>query len=220
MNKNLQAIIFDLDGVIVDSFELYYITNKKVAEKLSLPFTREDNEIFRGIGRSEIVKALIHRSGKSLTEKELKELADSKNKHYQQLIHSLDENAILPGMNELISTLVKNNIKLGLASSSTNSKTVLAKIGLLHYFDVIVDPSILLKGKPDPEIFIRAADGLGVPHKNCAAIEDGEAGLKAIKSTKMFSVGIGKAVEKERPDWHVMSTGEISYHELLKRFYG
>lgn len=218
MSKKLQAVIFDMDGVIVDTFELYYIVNKEVANKLGLAFTKEDNEKFRGISRRVIIEYLVKKSGKKFTEKEIKELGDQKNMHYKKLLHQLNDTAILPGMKEFISTLKKNNIKIAIASSSTNAITVLKKTGIYDYFDYIVDPSTLSKGKPDPEIFIKAADQLGVPHLNCAAIEDGEAGMRGLKLTNMFTLGIGKAVEKEKAHWHVNCTEEITYNELLKRF--
>lgn len=220
MQKELQAIIFDLDGVIVDTFELYYITNKRIAELLSLPFTREDNGRFRGIGRKEIIEELVLSSGKPMTKQEKEKLAESKNDHYKQLINSLDESFILPGMKNLILDVKKHGIKIGIASSSTNGKTVLKKVGLYHYTDYIVDPTKLLKGKPDPEIFIKAADSLSIQHENCVAIEDGEAGLQAIKHTKMFSVGIGESEYMKSADWHVKSTKEITFEELLIRFKG
>ncbi|WP_251025899.1 beta-phosphoglucomutase [Bacillus sp. ISL-47] len=216
----LQAVIFDLDGVIADTFELYYIANKKVADLLGVPFTREDNERFKGIARKEIIESLVHSSGKILTDTEKIKMGDDKNKHYQELIEAMDESAVLPRMKEFIMDLKKHNLKLAIASSSSNGPTVLQKLGLTAYFDCIVDPSSLQKGKPDPGIFLKAADCLQVPYENCAALEDGEAGLTAIKKTKMFSVGIGQALEELKPDWHVMSTEEISYQELLKRFEG
>ncbi|MGG3468779.1 beta-phosphoglucomutase [Neobacillus pocheonensis] len=220
MKRKLEAVIFDLDGVIADTFELYYIANKKVAEQLSLSFSRKDNEKFKGIGRMEIIDAMVKQSGKFLSDEEKKELANNKNIHYQQLLQDLDEKFILPGMKQLIINLKDNNIRIGLASSSTNGETVLKQMGLLHYFDTIVDPSSLKKGKPDPEIFLKAADSFRIPYENCAAIEDGEAGLRAIKATKMFSVGVGMEKEMGQADWHVMSTEEITLNELLKRFKG
>jgi beta-phosphoglucomutase len=220
LKKQLKGVIFDLDGVIADTFELYFIVNKKVADQLSIPFTRMDNEKYRGIGRREIIESMVAQSGKMLTEEQKKELGDSKNRHYQQLINEIDESAILPGMKQFILELKKNDIKMAIASSSTNGRTVLNNIGLIDYFDFIVDPKSLKRGKPDPEIFLEAAKALNIPADNCAALEDGEAGMKAILSTKMFSIGIGNDNLMEKADWHVQSTEEITFSELLKRFEG
>ena len=218
--KELSAVIFDMDGVIVDTFELYYIANKKVANSFSLPFTREDNNRFRGIGRMEIVETLAEMAGKNLTKEEITTIANEKNKHYQELISKLNEEYILPGMKELILTLKTNNIKTAIASSSTNCKTVLEKVGLIDYFDFIVDPRTVKKGKPDPEIFLKAAAGLNVDPKHCAAIEDGAAGLEAINQTEMFSIAVGDAVKTKPADWHVDHTSDIEFSTLLSKFKG
>lgn len=220
MKRELEAVIFDLDGVIVDTVDLYFQANKRVAEELGLSFTKLDNEKFRGIGRMEIIEALTAESGADLAPEEKKRLADQKNEHYQELIHTIDERAILPGLKGFIEEIKASGLGLALASSSTNGRTVLQKTGLFHHFDSIVDPSALSKGKPDPEIFIKAAAALGIPHRNCAAIEDGEAGLKAIQATKMFSVGVGEAEGMETADWYVRTTTELMLHELRKRFEG
>lgn len=218
MKNELQAVIFDLDGVIVDTFELYYLANKTAANNLSIPFTLEDNEKFRGIGRMKIIESMVKKAKVMLSEREKRELAETKNKHYQKLINDIDEAFILPGMKQLIIDLKKDAVKIGIASSSTNGETVLHKIGLLKHIDTIVDPNSLSSGKPDPEIFLKAAANLRVPQENCVAIEDGNAGMEAIKSTNMFSIGIGKEKRMETADWHVLKTDEITYHELLERF--
>ena len=218
MTKTLQAVIFDMDGVIVDTFELHYSANKEVAGQLSLPFSIQDNEKTRGLSRMDIIEMLVKESGTNLTAVEKEKLSEDKNKHYQQQIASIDENAILPGMKDFISSLKERGIKIAVASSSTNGKTVLENVGLLDCFDYVVDPSTLAKGKPDPEIFRKAADALGVAHENIAAIEDGAAGIEAINETEMFSIGVGQAVKNKTADWHVSSTDEITLHKLLERF--
>lgn len=220
MKRCLEGVIFDLDGVIADTFELYFITNKRVADLLGLPFTRADNDRYRGIGRREIILDMVTRSGKKISDEQLKELADSKNKHYQQLISEMDETAILPGMKSFIIDLKKNHIKMAIASSSTNGKTVLQKIGLIEYIDYIVDPTTLKYGKPDSEIFLKASAGINVRPENCAALEDGEAGMTAILQTGMFSIGIGSDYKMDKADWHVRSTEEITFQELVRRFEG
>ncbi|MGJ7922684.1 beta-phosphoglucomutase [Neobacillus sp. LXY-4] len=218
MKRTLKAVIFDMDGVIADTLELYYITEKRIADYLQIPFTHEDSEKYKGVERKKIIESMVERSAKKLSFLEKEELADQKNIHYQQLIQTLDEKAILPGMEQFIVDLKNNHMKMAVASSSSNVKIVLQKLGLIDYFDVIVDPSSLNKGKPDPEIFLKAATELGISPENCAAIEDGEAGMKAIKSTKMFSIGIGTNKTVKTADWHVVNTEEITFQELLIRF--
>ena len=131
MTCTLQAVIFDLDGVIVDTFELYYKANKMVADYLSIPFSIEDNEQFRGIGRVEIIESLVSKSKKVVSDQEKVKLANEKNNYYQKLIENMDDQFILPGMENLIKELRRNNIKIGIASSSTNGEVVLHNVGLI-----------------------------------------------------------------------------------------
>jgi beta-phosphoglucomutase len=218
MNKrNLEAVIFDLDGVIADTNHLYFRANQMIAEDLGIPFTYEESDQFKGIGRMEIVRSLVEKSGKPHSLDHMVKLAEQKNTYYQGLIQDMDERSILPGIKQFIHSLRENGIKTAIASSSTNGTTVLKKIGLYEQFDCIIDPSTLKKGKPDPEIFIKAADRLQVPYQNCAAIEDGEAGMKAILATDMFSIGVGNSVNMFPSAWHIDSTDELSYEELVLR---
>ncbi|MFC4320434.1 beta-phosphoglucomutase [Litchfieldia salsa] len=217
--KKLQAVIFDMDGVIVDTDQIYHSTNQVIAEELSIPFTYNDSEKVKGIPRMEIIELMVKRTGKHFSLEEKERLAAKKNTTFLAFIDSLDETFILPGIVPFLEELKKNQIKMGLASSSSNQKTVIQKVGLGHYFDVMVDPKTLLKGKPDPEIFLTAADSLGVPYRNCAALEDGEAGMTAILSTDMFSVGIGNGCSLvKQSNWHVENTNELTYDELKRRF--
>jgi beta-phosphoglucomutase len=220
MVRKIEAVIFDLDGVIADTFELHYQANKKIANEIGVSFSLEDNDRFKGISRMEIIESLTSLSKGTFNEYDKKILAESKNNYYQQLIDNLDHKSILPGIKPFIEDLESNGIMIGLASSSTNGKTVLSKLNLLHHFKYIVDPRSLKKGKPDPEIFLKAADMLEVPYKNCVAIEDGEAGLKAIKKTEMFSIGVGNSPGMNTADWHVVSTEEITLKKIIERFRG
>jgi beta-phosphoglucomutase len=216
--SKLQAVIFDMDGVIADTVELYYQANKRTADRMEAPFTRELNQQLQGISRFKTVEYMAGLSGRPFSAGQLAELAEAKNRHYKQLIQQLSLNDVLPGIRELLRELKGSSIKTAVASSSSNAFTVLERLALVDQFDFIVDIKTIQRGKPDPEIFMKAADGLGVPYANCAAIEDGEAGLAGIKRAGMFSVGVGAHEAMKEADWHVPSTGEITLAELLKRY--
>lgn len=220
MTKKLEAVIFDMDGVIVDTDEFYYIVNKAIADILSIPFSHEDNEKIKGIRRMEIIEMMVERSGQPYSTTAKQELARTKNEHYLSLIENMDQSYVFPGMIKFINELKDNGVKVGLASSSSNQKKIIEKVGLTPFFDVMVDPYLLKKGKPDPEIFLTAADHLGVRYENCVAIEDGEAGMSAILATEMFSIGVGNGNEVvKKADWHIINTTDLTLSNLIDRFH-
>lgn len=214
----IQAVIFDLDGVIVDTVPLACQANQYIANLLGVALTPKDNDEFRGVSRMDIIDKLIHRSGRFFSHPEKMELSDLKNRYYQQLIRSLSPNDILPGISQFMDELHAHQIKLALASSSTNANTVLKKINLFSHFDYIVDASRILKGKPNPEIFLTAAKGLLISPSNCVAIEDSRVGIIAIKEAQMFSVGIGKETKNEHPNWYIETTASLTWQLLYHRF--
>lgn len=218
MQAQFEALIFDLDGVIVDTINLYYQANKTIADETGVHFTHDWNQQIQGISRYETVKQIVRQSDKFYSEEEMHALAEKKNRHYQVLIETLDEKAILPGIFQLIKEAKAAETKLAIASSSSNAMHVLEKIGLQSYFDKVVTSRDVTRGKPDPEIFLTAAKAIGTHPKNCVAIEDGIAGLTAIKQTDMFSIGVGLHEGMEQADWQVASTHELTFKSVNKKF--
>ncbi|UNL84946.1 beta-phosphoglucomutase [Priestia koreensis] len=218
MRRTIEAVIFDLDGVIANTVEFYYIATKKIADEIGVPFTRERNQQLQGLSRGKTVETLISESGKTFSDEQKKTWAIQKNKDYQELIRTMDASSILPGIESLLSELKKSSIKAGIASSSSNAKRVIQYLGIQKHLDHVVDIEKIKNGKPDPEIFLTAAQNLGVSPENCVGIEDGHAGLSAIKTAGMFSIGVGEHKEMEEADWHVKSTAEITLDQILQRF--
>ncbi|MDT2044809.1 beta-phosphoglucomutase [Priestia aryabhattai] len=218
MQVQFEALIFDLDGVIVDTINFYYQANKMIADEANVYFTQEWNQQMQGISRYETVKQIVRQSDKVYSEEEIHALAEKKNHHYQALIETLDEKAILPGIFQLIKEAKAAEIKLAIASSSSNAMYVLEKIGLRSYFDKVVTSRDVKRGKPNPEIFLTAAKAIGIHSRNCVAIEDGIAGLTAIKQTDMFSIGVGLHEGMEQADWQVSSTHELTFESVNKKF--
>lgn len=218
MTRLLEAVIFDFDGVIADTVSLYYEATKRLAIEMQVPFTKEDNIRFQGIPRKMLIDKLASRGNLSLTEEEKTSLGNKKGEYYKELIADFTDKQMLPGIKEFLIDLRNAGIKMAIASSSSNAPFLLERFGVRELFDCIVDPHSLKKGKPDPEIFLTAADCLQVEYKNCAAIEDGEAGLKGIMATPMFSIGVGKEEYLINADWHVTETRELNMKRLLERF--
>ncbi|MED4391174.1 beta-phosphoglucomutase [Priestia aryabhattai] len=216
--EELQAIIFDLDGVIADTIYLYYRANKKVADQLNVSFSEELNQQLQGISRMRTVELIAAQGNVHLTVEQKEEFAYEKNKHYQALIREMTEDHLLPGIKMLLEDCKKQGIKMGIASSSSNANTVIDALGIRSFFDCIVDVRKIKKGKPDPEIFLTAAHQLKVKPDACVAIEDGEAGIKAINQTDMVSIGVGKHLREEDVNFRVYSTADLHVKTIKEVF--
>ncbi|MEO3946036.1 beta-phosphoglucomutase [Gorillibacterium sp. CAU 1737] len=217
MNDRLTAVIFDLDGVIADTNGLYDRANRKLAAELGVTVTDEENDSFKGIHRSRIVRTIAAKAGLALTDSETLELGERKNRYYQEMIHALGPKDTLPGIPRFLDELRAAGVRIGLASSSSNARFVLERLGLASYFAVLADPRVVA-AKPAPDLFLAAAHELGVPPVACAAVEDGEAGLAGILVTPMFSVGVGPAPYLAAAEWHAAGTEELCWPELARRF--
>lgn len=218
--RKLEAVIFDLDGVITDTAEYHYLAWKALGEELNIPFTREFNESLKGISRMESLEKILVLGGREddFTGEEKLLLADKKNVHYCRLIEGITTADILPGIFEFIVQIKQKGLKMGLASVSKNAFTVMDRLQLTNQFDTIVDAAAIKKGKPDPEIFLKAAEQLGVEQKACIGIEDAEAGIEAIKAARMFAVGIGKNNTLSKADLVYNRTSDVQFAEILDAF--
>ncbi|QII47876.1 beta-phosphoglucomutase [Bacillus paralicheniformis] len=213
----MKAVIFDLDGVITDTAEHHYLAWKHTAEQIGIEIDRSFNERLKGIDRERSLNTILIHGGAAGTyrEAEKQEIMRRKNQYYQQLIQNLTPHDLLPGIAGLFAELKRENVSIALASSSRNAPAILQRLGLMDEFHAVVDPAALARGKPDPEIFLTAASLLGVPPSQCAAIEDAEAGIAAIKSAGMFAVGVGDETSLSGADLIVHNTNELTF-ELLK----
>ena len=217
--RKLQCVIFDLDGVLTDTAELHYQGWRAMTDEMHIPFSRAVNEELRGIGRRESLDIILRHAGIVMPEAERARLAERKNDLYRKLIATLTPRDTLPGVSELLARLRAEGIKIGLASASNNAPEIIARLGIGALIDAMVSPASVLKGKPDPEIFFRVAEQMGIPFENCAGVEDARAGILAIRAAGMFSVGIGENLA-DVADWCLPDTSGLTYEELAKRFSG
>jgi beta-phosphoglucomutase len=214
----LACVIFDLDGVLTDTAELHFQAWQRLAKEKGLPFDRKVNEHLRGVSRLNSLEIILRHAGTEMAEEEKKELAERKNGYYRELISRLSPSDLLPGIADLLAQLREIGIRTALASASHNAREIVQRLEIGRFLDLIVDPSEIIKGKPDPEIFFRAAEGLGVPYESCAGVEDAEVGIRAIKAAGMFAVGIGSRLREA--DWVLPDTRGLTADELGKRFTG
>jgi beta-phosphoglucomutase len=210
-----QAVIFDLDGVIVSTDEYHYQAWKKMAKEEEIYFDRRINERLRGVSRMESLKVILEKSKKFYTKEQKTELAERKNSYYKDSLHGLTPKDILPGVMNLLDFLDRRNIKKAIGSSSKNTRLILKQIDLESQFDAIADGNGITKSKPDPEVFLLAAKLLERNPSECVVIEDALAGIDAAKAAGCKAVGIGSAKAYEKVDYGAQDVDEIDLAKLL-----
>ena len=195
----IKAVIFDLDGVLVTTDELHYQAWKRLAEQEGITgFTREDNIRQRGVSRIASLEVVLEKSGKQYSDAEKKVLAEKKNDMYVKSLESLDKSAVLDGVFDFITYLKQKGIKLAIGSASKNTPMILEKTGLADKFEAVSCGLDTQKSKPDPEVFLIAADRLDIPYSECLVVEDSDAGIEAAKAGGMYALAVGAA--KNNPD--------------------
>ena len=210
----ITACIFDLDGVIVDTAVYHYRAWKRLANELGFDFTEEDNEKLKGISRVKSLELILGWGGIEKTEAEQEELASRKNKWYVEMIQSMRPDEILPGAKEFLQEVKAAGLKTALGSASKNSGLILERTGLLPLFDVLVDGNHVSASKPDPQVFLKGAEGLGIDPANCVVFEDAVAGVEAAIAAGMKVVGIGSAEVLNNADLVVRGLFEIHVPQL------
>lgn len=191
MNKI--GFIFDLDGVIVDTAKYHYLAWKKLADELGIPFTKVDNENFKGVSRKRCLEILLEMGNIKVSQEQFNSWLQEKNEDYLSYIAQMDETEILPDVVKVLDYLRERNIPMALGSASKNARPILEKVRLISYFDTIVDGNAVTKAKPDPQVFLIAAGDLKVGAVNCVVFEDALAGIEAANRADMISIGIGDA---------------------------
>lgn len=212
----IKACIFDLDGVIVDTAHYHFLAWKRLADELNIPFTEHDNERLKGVSRLRSMEILLEIGGVSMDSAQQDSLANRKNGWFVEYIDQMKPDEIFPGVKSLIDQLQHAGIKVALASSSKNAKTVIKLLGIEKMFEVVVDGSMVTHSKPDPEIFLMAAQLLQTPASECLVFEDAEAGVEAALAAGMKCVGVGNAKQLHRANQIVPTTATFNIHDLEK----
>lgn len=215
----IKGVIFDLDGVLVSTDELHYMAWKRLAEELGIyNFTSEDNKLQKGVSRLESLEVVLRNGNQSYSIEEKQSFADRKNNYYVEMLKDLTRKAILPDVVEVLTLLKEKGICIGVGSVSKNTPLILEKTGLAHYIDEVSCGLDITKSKPDPEVFLVAAQKLKLPPRSCLVVEDSKAGIIAAKAAGMRTLGVGPEREFLQADY-VSETllSEANWEEMLER---
>lgn len=207
----IKAVIFDLDGVLVSTDELHFQGWKALAEREGIYFDREINNRLRGVSRMESLEIVLERAKRIYSEVEKAEMAAYKNGIYVRLLDSLTPADRLEGVSACLAALREAGMKLAVGSSSKNTPKILERTGLAAEFDAVADGNDISRSKPDPEVFLKAAEKLGVEPKFCAVVEDAEAGIQAAKAAGMLAVAVGDAKKSPLADLCLESLADLKW---------
>ncbi len=209
------AIIFDLDGVLTDTAELHYQSWQSLADELQIPFDRDRNEALRGVGRAESLALVLGDRAGEFSAVQKAAFLDRKNSDYLDRVSRMTPDDLLPGALALLRELRRRGAALAVASSSRNARAVLDRLGVGAMFDAVVDGNDAPRSKPDPQVFLAAAERLGVPAERCVIVEDAESGVAAARAAGMAVAGIGPASRVGAADVLAPGIGQLSADSLL-----
>jgi len=210
----IKACIFDLDGVIVDTAHYHYLAWRRLANELGFDLSIADNEKLKGVSRMHSLDIILELNGVSLSDHDKEILANKKNGWFVDYLERMAPDEIFPGVKVLLNELRRRGVRIALASSSKNAKTVIQLLRIQNEFDVIVDGTMTVNSKPDPEIFLLAAKKLGLDPKDCLVFEDAEAGVEAALAAGMRCIGVGSPDQLGKATKVITTTGDFQPEEL------
>lgn len=206
---NYKGIIFDLDGVICHTDKYHYQAWKKLADRLGIYFDETINNRLRGVSRMESLNIILERADKTYTKQEKEAFATEKNEVYKELLKQMTPEELSPEVKDTLEELRNRGILLSIGSSSKNAGFILNRLGLGDFFDAVSDGNNISHSKPDPEVFLKAAEFLKLPASECLVVEDAEAGLLAAKNGGMDSAAIGDAVKSDLPQYKLETFSDL-----------
>ena len=215
--KQHKGLLFDLDGVLVDTAKYHYIAWKELADELGIPFNKADNERLKGVSRMASFEIILEIGGRTMSQEEKEANCAKKNDIYVSYISKLDQSEILPGVREFLKEANEKGYKIALGSGSKNSPLILDRLQIRDLFDAIVDGTKVSKAKPDPEVFLKGAEELGFSPAECIVFEDAAAGIEAAHNGGMQAVGIGNADILKAADLVIPGFQGIGIEEIEAR---
>ncbi|MBF2020636.1 MAG: beta-phosphoglucomutase [Hydrococcus sp. C42_A2020_068] len=214
----IQGVIFDLDGVLTDTAEFHYRAWQRLADEEGIPFDRQANEALRGISRRESLMRIV--GDRNYTEAQLQEMMERKNRYYVESIQDIVPDNLLPGARELLDELRAAGIKIAIGSASKNARTMIERLGIADKVDAIADGYSVQLSKPAPDLFLHAAELLGLEPSQCVVVEDAESGIEAGLAAGMLTVGLGPAERVGKAHVVLPSLEGISWEDLQSQLFG
>ncbi|WP_286908493.1 beta-phosphoglucomutase [Clostridium sp. UBA1652] len=213
----IKGVIFDLDGVLVSTDKMHFYAWKKLARKLGITnYTEEDNKRQKGVSRMESLEVVLSKGTIIYSREDKLRFAEEKNKYYVELLESLDSQAVLIDVIETLELLKDRGVLIGIGSASKNTPLILEKTGLNKYIDEVSCGLDVTKSKPDPEVFIVAAEKLNLKNEECLVVEDSKSGIVAARACHMRSLGVGPEHEQLGADYNSLTMqSNVDWDELL-----
>jgi beta-phosphoglucomutase len=209
MIMNYKAVIFDLDGVICNTDKYHYYAWKKIADEIGVYFDESINERLKGVSRMESLEIILESYHGEISEKERYDYAEKKNQFYRQLLENMSSKDLSGEVKDTMDRLKARGIKIAIGSSSKNTKFILKKIGLDNYFDAVSDGTNITHSKPDPEVFLKASEYLGIDPELCLVVEDAKSGIEAALSANMDCAAIGDGTKYNLANYNLKSLSDL-----------
>lgn len=205
-----KAVIFDLDGVICSTDEYHYLAWKALADIIGVTdFTREDNKLQRGVSRMESLEVVLKKSSKVYSDEQKVTLAETKNDIYKNMLAGMSEKDLDGGVSSTLNALRGKGLKLAIGSSSKNTPFILERLGLGNFFDAVADGNCVTHSKPDPEVFLKAAEYLNIQPCDCLVVEDAVAGVNAGIAGGFKVAGLGEASKYSKTTYPVNKFSDL-----------
>ena len=204
-----KAIIFDLDGVICFTDRYHYQAWKQMADEIGVYFDEKINNRLRGVSRMDSLEIILEQSNRTFPDSEKQKLAAMKNDVYVKLLETMTPSDLSGEVKDTLDELRRRGLKLAIGSSSKNTKLILKQIGLGDYFDAVSDGNNIVNSKPDPEVFLKAAEYLSEEPQACLVVEDAKAGIEAACRGGFASAGLGEAASHPRVTYPIKKFSDL-----------
>lgn len=211
----IKACIFDMDGVLVSTEIYHFKAWKRLTETLGFTIDEAFNENLKGVSRSVCIDLILKHGGLAKTQDEKDALAAQKNQWFLEYVQTeITPKNVYPGVIDFLKEVQSRGIKTAIGSASKNAPLLVEKLGIKSYFNAIVDGNMITKAKPNPEVFLKGAELIGVKPENCVVFEDAISGVEAAKNGGMYCIGVGDSTILNKADFCIHSFTEMNFDRL------